>query len=251
MTVDIGTAGGAVALLSMLVGGLLKGAVGFGLPLIATPAMLPLLSLPEIVAVSTLPILMANAQQVWQTRHCAPVLARVLPLICANSAVLLAAGHVLATADGRLLRPLIGAMIVLHVVLADRPVLRLPEGRSPAPLAVGCGAVSGTLGCLTSFYGFPTLQFIYALRLGKDEFVFAVGALMLGGHLALWTGVLLATREVATGHLALSLACVPPAIAGMWLGNRMRGWLGTRLFRGMVRAALLSVGVMLIVLGWV
>lgn len=246
----MGEFGVAVVLLSMLLGGMLKGAVGFGLPLIVTPAMIPFFSLPEIIAFSFLPVMAANAQQVWQTRRCAPVRARVLPLVLVNSALLLGGGFVLASLDGRLLRPLIGALIVLHVVLADRPVVRIPPRASPALVGAGCGAVSGALGCVTSFYGFPSLQFLYALELGKDAFVFAVGVFMLGGHVALWGGVLAATPEVVTGNLALSLACVVPTVAGTWLGNLMRERIDTVLFKRMVRLTLAAVGVMLIALGW-
>jgi hypothetical protein len=46
-------------------GVLSKGALGFGLPLIATPIMLFVLPLPEIVAILALPITIANIQQIW------------------------------------------------------------------------------------------------------------------------------------------------------------------------------------------
>ena len=58
----------AVVLLAVVLGCFVKGALGFGLPLIATPIMLFVMTLPEIVAVLALPILIANIQQMWLNR---------------------------------------------------------------------------------------------------------------------------------------------------------------------------------------
>ena len=49
------SADGLAVLMAVLLGCFVKGALGFGLPLIATPIMLFVLPLPEIVAILALP----------------------------------------------------------------------------------------------------------------------------------------------------------------------------------------------------
>ena len=62
------SADGLAVLMAVLLGCFVKGALGFGLPLIATPIMLFVLPLPEIVAILALPITIANIQQIWLNR---------------------------------------------------------------------------------------------------------------------------------------------------------------------------------------
>ena len=62
------SADGLAVLVAVLLGCFVKGTLGFGLPLIATPIMLFVLPLPEIVAILALPITIANIQQIWLNR---------------------------------------------------------------------------------------------------------------------------------------------------------------------------------------
>ena len=53
----------ACAIGSIFLGSFIKGTIGFGLPIIATPVMILFLPLHEVIALQILPICIANIQQ--------------------------------------------------------------------------------------------------------------------------------------------------------------------------------------------
>ena len=78
------TANTLFVLTAVFLGCFVKGALGFGLPLIATPIMMFVLPLPEIVAILVLPIAVANLYQIWLNRaHWQSY--KILPLIAAST----------------------------------------------------------------------------------------------------------------------------------------------------------------------
>ena len=74
-------------LTAVFLGCFVKGALGFGLPLIATPIMMFVLPLPEIVAILVLPIAIANLYQIWLNRAHWRILQKFWPLIAASTLV--------------------------------------------------------------------------------------------------------------------------------------------------------------------
>ena len=78
------TANTLFVLTAVFLGCFVKGALGFGLPLIATPIMMFVLPLPEIVAILVLPIAIANLYQIL-AEPCA--LANLTKILAANCSI--------------------------------------------------------------------------------------------------------------------------------------------------------------------
>ena len=97
------SADGLAVLIAVLLGCFVKGALGFGLPLIATPIMLFVLPLPEIVAILALPITIANIQQIWLNRKQWQILRQFWPLITSSTLVMLVGAPLMVAIDSRLL----------------------------------------------------------------------------------------------------------------------------------------------------
>jgi hypothetical protein len=92
----------------------------------------------------------------------------------------------------------------------------------------------------------PGVMFLQALGLSRDRLVQAMGILFTLSTLAL--AVALQKAHVLTvQHGMLSFGAVLPAIVGMILGQRVRSHLSERRFRKVFFAALLALGVYIIV----
>ena len=118
---------GLTVLMAVLLGCFVKGALGFGLPLIATPIMLFVLPLPEIVAILALPITIANVQQIWLNRHQWQILKRFWPLVTIAVIIMLVGAPLMVAIDSRLLGILIGLMIALHAILSSFPLRQFAQ----------------------------------------------------------------------------------------------------------------------------
>ena len=162
------TADTLFVLMAVFLGCFVKGALGFGLPLIATPIMMFVLPLPEIVAILVLPIAIANLYQIWLNRTHWRILKKFWSLIAASTLIMLLGAPIMVFLDGNFLGILIGLMIFLHALLSGLPLslLQAPSltPRSMQKMIIPAGVVSGLLGTLTSMYSFPSLQLMLMMR---------------------------------------------------------------------------------------
>ena len=115
------SADGLAVLMAVLLGCFIKGALGFGLPLIATPIMLFVLPLPEIVTILALPITISNIQQIWLNRKHWQILKKFWHLVATSTLIMLVGAPLMVAIDSRLLGILIGLMIALHAILSSFP----------------------------------------------------------------------------------------------------------------------------------
>ena len=238
--------------LAVLLGCFVKGALGFGLPLIATPIMLFVLPLPEIVAILALPITVANIQQIWLNRKQWQILKQFWPLVTTSTLIMLIGAPLMVAIDSRLLGILIGLMIALHAILSSIPLHQF-QNRSLAPrtmnyLIIPAGIASGVFGSLTTIYSFPSLQLFMMMRVNKDDLAMLLGVFLLLGYVALWLGISYAGFP-AGDNLLLSAAMLIPAVAGQQAGHLARQRISENTFRHIVHFALAFAGFTLITRG--
>ena len=246
------TANTLFVLTAVFLGCFVKGALGFGLPLIATPIMMFVLPLPEIVAILVLPIAIANLYQIWLNRAHWRILQKFWPLIAASTLIMLIGAPIMVFLDGNFLGILIGLMIFLHALLSGLP-LSLLQAPSLNPgtmqkMIVPAGVVSGLLGSLTSMYSFPSLQLMLMMRVPKDDLNLLLGAFLSLGYIALWIGILKTGFPVGN-NLTLSSLMMFPAVAGQQVGHMARRNISEAAFRHFVHFALACAGLMLMVKG--
>ena len=240
----------AVVLLAVVLGCFVKGALGFGLPLIATPIMLFVMTLPEIVAVLALPILIANIQQMWLNRAHWRVMKKFWPLVTAATLIMLTGSTLMVTLDGHILTTIIGTFIALHATLALFPIKLINTAPLPIStlnrLIIPAGMMSGILGALTSMYSFPSLQLFLSMRIAKDDLAFLLGVFLSLGYVAIWLGIREAGFPVGDSSV-LSLLMLLPAILSHQLGDAARRRISETVFRKLVHFALACGGITLII----
>lgn len=241
-----------IVITAVLLGCFVKGALGFGLPLIATPIMLFALSLPETVAILALPIIVANIQQIWLNRSHWRILRQFWPLVGVATLIMLVGAPIMVTVDSRLLGILIGSLIVLHATLSSFPLPQLRQRRIKAKslkrLIIPAGITSGVLGSFTSMYSFPSVQLFMMMRIDKNDFAMLLGVFLSMGYTALWLGISNAGFPVGDS-LFLSATMIIPAIAGQQAGHLTRQHITEETFRHFVHFALACGGFTLMIRG--
>lgn len=230
-----------------LLGGFVKGAVGFAMPLIMISGMGILIPPELVIAGIVFPIVISNALQVARSgfgnaqaalkEHWRYVLVVCLMILVAAQFVRSIPGNVMFIVLGV---PVVGLCIIQ--LIGWRPQIT-PRWRRPFEWVAG--ALAGTLGGLAGTWGPPTVLYLLALntprtsQMSVQGVIYGLGSVMLLlGHLQ--SGILNAQTW------GFSAALVVPALVGMWLGFRLGDRFDQERFRRVTLWVLVIAGVNLI-----
>lgn len=230
-----------LAALGVFLGGLVKGVVGIGLPLVAVPVIALVFPVPTAVSVLAMPILGANLWQMLQGPGPLHALRRfklvILPLVLG---ILLGAQLLVSLNEDRL-NMVLGSLLLTFVVLQLLPLKLHVPPRKEKQVSFLVGALSGLVGGISSFYGPPMVMYLMTLRLPKELFISSIGTLYFIGGGTLY--LTLAYYDFLNLEILLaSGAALLPVYAGMELGRRLRRRLDEALFFRAVLVVLTIIG---------
>lgn len=236
----------ALACLIATSAGLIKGMVGFAMPMIFMSGIGSFLSPELALAGLILPTLVTNGMQAL--RHGASAAFTSMR----KFRVFLLAGLVCLVLSAQLVRSLpesslllaIGVPITLFTVF-QLAGMRLILAATKPWIEAAVGALAGFIGGLSGVWGPPTVAYLTALNTPKAEqmriqgVIYGLGALaLLGAHFG--SGVIRAET------LPLSLALIPPAVLGMWIGGKFQNRIDQATFRRATLIVLLIAGLNLV-----
>lgn len=240
---DAAVLAGAAA--AFLAGGLVKGVVGMGLPLVTVPVLATTVEPAVAVALMTVPVMSANVLQFWQERAHMRTALRLWPLMATMVPVTMAATSVLASVDPHIAAGALGAAVLLFCAAQVAPSPPRVSARVERWASPAVGVVAGLLGGVSNFFGPPLIMYLTALRLERDAFVGSIAALFVVSGLPLYGG--LAVQGVLTPEVALlSAAGAVPVFVGVALGRPLRQRVSQRGFQRILLFVLLVMGLNLI-----
>ncbi len=221
------------------VAGAVKGITGMGLPTVAV-AMLSLVMRPvEAAALLVVPSLLTNLWQLLSGAPVLPLLQRLWPMLAGICAGTLLAG--MAALDAPWAAGALGMALVAYALLGLKAVRWRVSPAMEGVLSPLAGAVTGALSAATGVFVVPAVPYLQALELDKDELVQAMGMSFTVSTVAL--AVLLAARDAWQPAMAgMSFLAQLPALAGMFIGQRLRGRMRPALFRRCFLLALMVLG---------
>jgi len=235
----------AFAAAAFVAGGLVKGVLGIGLPLVVIPLLATVLDVPSAVALMPVPVLASNIQQmfqgkgvIWSARRFATL---ILPMLVAT----VIAAQFMAAVDFRTGSLVLGVIVILFCLIQAFPLrTQLPE-RSERWAHPVTGVITGFLGGLSNLFGPPLTMYLVALRLDRDEFIAATATIFTIGSTTLY--ITMAINGLLTlPSLGVSAMATLPVMAGVALGSRLRGRLPDMMFRRALLLALGAIGLNLI-----
>lgn len=239
----IGAEAVAAAIIVALLAGVVKGAVGFAMPMIMVSALGSFLPAETAVAALILPTVVANAMQALRQgwRVAWAVLRDYAQLIGVLTVTILLSAQLLPILPQRVFFLLLGGPILAYALaeLAGRR-LRLPQTRGAA-MDWTVGLISGFFGGLSGVWGPLVVAWLLALRVSKAENMRAQGVIYLVAGAALLVGHL--RSGVLNLHtLPLSALLLLPAGVGMWIGFRVHDRMDAGRFRRWTLIVLVLAG---------
>jgi len=235
---------------TFLLAGMVKGVIGLGLPTVSLGLLAASFDLTTAMSLLIVPSFATNVWQATVGGHLLPLLKRLwLYLLIAGFTV--GIGSIaLVTFDLSHLSMMLGGLLIAYALLSlsgFRLTLNAQQERLAAPIL---GSVNGILTGMTGTFVIPGVMYLQGIGLTRDQLVQAMGLLFTVSTVAL--AIALQYRELSTAQLNLtSLAAVLPAVAGMWIGQRLRRRLSEQHFRLVFFNALLLLGIYIILKAWI
>lgn len=230
-----------LVVLALTAGGLVKGVVGIGLPIVTIAILSNFLPLPLVLGLVVVPIALTNLWQAVQSGNLLVPLKRFWPMTACLLVFVWLSAHLVVELDPRVLYAVLG-LVVIFFAASD---FIHPSGRVPPKAEIWAGPLAGTLGGIlggvSTIWGPPMTIYFVLLRLTKEEFVQAVGLVWFAGSIPLVAAFV--DNGLLNGETVwLSLGACLPAMVGLGLGQ----WVRQRIHQALFRKALL---LMLFVIG--
>ncbi|KWA09868.1 sulfite exporter TauE/SafE family protein [Burkholderia territorii] len=218
---------------ALLLGGMVKGITGIGVPLVAMPILSQFLPIRQAVLLLSMPIILGNIPQALEggevlataRKIAAPIAGTVLGNV-AGVAILLSlnAGHAQA-ASGTLL-------IVAAALMLSAPKLNLPAAwQKPVGFVLGFGAA--LMESIASVPGPLLATYLISSGATGRAFTKQIAIILVVSIVTLIT-TFSGAAHASVADLAISAAASVPAIAGMWLVRPLRDRMSPRVFRTVV-----------------
>lgn len=205
----------------LLLGGLSKGALGIGLPLVAIPFLSLAMPVPQALVILTAPIVATNIYQALQGGNLRPVVKRFWVVALAMSIGIAIGAQIMVRLDPKVLYLIMGSVVMIQPALKlFRPNTVISED-TQRWLGPSVGGFAGVVGGMSGFYGPVLLVYLASLRLQKDVFTTTVAVLFLIGGLVLAGSLAKVGVMNSNDVLMAMLACIP-AFLGIFWGQRIR-----------------------------
>ncbi len=234
-----------VAVLAYLGAGLVKGTTGLGFSTACLPVLVLVVGLKEALPLVIVPSILSNVTVMRDAGHFRETVRRFWPLYCALVPGIITGLALLDRIDSATAAAVLGGVLCVYSAYA----LTGRQGHLPdaweRPLAAPTGFLTGMVNGVTGTQVIPLLPYMLARPLDPNRLVQSINCSFTLSSLAMAAG--LSTLNLfSLEQLALSAAGVVPALCGVKLGAALRRRLDPDLFRTMVLAVLLVLGVSLI-----
>ena len=229
--------------LTFLLAGFVKGVIGLGLPTVAIGILSIVMAPVQAVALLIVPSLVTNVWQFALGPSMAGSVRRLWPMMAAVAAGIWIGGWAgLLSGDGVRASIALGFILILYALSGFIKVPFAVAPRSEPWLAPITGGVTGLIAAATGVFVLPAGPYLQGLGLTRDEFVQALGLLFTVSTVALAVVVAGAGMFKSGTVLASSLAVIP-ALAGMAIGQLVRGHISERTFRLCFFFGLFAIGI--------
>ena len=225
--------------------GLVKGAIGLGLPPIAMGLLVIAMAPVEAAALLVLPSFVTNVWQMVTGPYLRRLVRRTWPLlVCAVAGTLVGAGW-LNEDNARIGTAILGAILAVYALTSLASAQYLIAAAQQTWLGPVAGGTTGLITAATGVSAIPVVPYFQAIGLEKDELVQAMGLSFTVSTLALAFN--LATVGAFTWSLGPAvIAALASVFAGLWAGQRLRKSLHPATFRRWFLLGLLALGLYLV-----
>ena len=234
-----------IIILAVLAGGLVKGTLGFGMPMVALPIIAFIIPPTTAMILLCAPIFLTNFLQIKFRQGVSSY--RFLPMFLSLIIGLIIGARLILEIDVKTITQIIAVSIIFAALvncfgIKIKNINKNHENSITSLIGFG----SGILGGLSTFYGPPMLAYLVAVDLPKEKFVRTVSTMYFIGSFPLYGSLIyygFATKE----DLIFSLILIIPAFIAQQVGTKIRDKFNQKQFRICILITLIILGFSLLV----
>ncbi|MDA9114051.1 sulfite exporter TauE/SafE family protein [Alphaproteobacteria bacterium] len=234
-----------IIILAVLAGGLVKGTLGFGMPMVALPIIAFIIPPTTAMILLCAPIFLTNFLQIKFRQGVSSY--RFLPMFLCLIIGLIIGARLILEIDVKTITQIIAVSIIFAALvncfgIKIKDINKNHENTITSLIGFG----SGILGGLSTFYGPPMLAYLVAVDLPKEKFVRTVSTMYFIGSFPLY-GSLIYYGFASKEDLIFSLILIIPAFIAQQVGTKIRDKFNQKQFRICILITLIILGFSLLV----
>ena len=230
-----------------LLAGLVKGVIGMGLPTVAIGLLATRMPPAQAVAIVIVPAIVTNIWQTFAGPHLRDIVRRLWPLMIGTVIGIWWGGGLMTGPYARYGTIVLGVLLVIYAVVG---LSRISFHVAPANekwIGGIVGVLTGVVSAATGVQVIPSMPFMQAIGMEKDELVQALGVFFTVATVALAFN--LTSAGLITASTALpGVVAMAGAFGGMLMGQAVRSRLEPEAFRRWFLIAMILLGIYLVVI---
>ena len=229
---------------ALLLAGFVKGVVGLGLPTVSIGLLAVTMQPSRAIAIVIVPAIVTNIWQTFAGPHLRDIIRRLWPLMAGTVIGIWLNGGMLSGPYARYGGVILGVLLVIYAIVGLSK-FNFSVARSNEKWIGGIvGLVTGMVSAATGVQVVPSMPFMQAIGMEKDELVQALGVFFTVATLALaftlTSAGLLSASTALPGAVAMA-----SAFAGMFIGQLVRSRMQPEAFRRWFLIAMILLGLYL------
>jgi uncharacterized protein len=229
---------------AFLMAGFVKGALGLGLPTVSMGLLAVTMAPSQALAIVIVPAVVTNIWQTFVGPYLRDILRRLWPLLLGTALGVWLNRRSLTGSYAHYVPIGLGVLLVVYAIVGLSKFAFKVAPRNEKWVGGIVGVITGLISAATGVQVIPSMPFMQAIGMEKDELVqalgvfFTVATVMLSINLT--TSGLLTASTALPG--AIAMAC---SFAGMFIGQAVRTRMPADAFRRWFLIAMIFLGVYL------
>ena len=227
-----------------LLAGFVKGVIGLGLPTVSMGLLAVSMAPSRAIAIVIVPAIVTNIWQTFVGPYLRDILRRLWPLMIGTVIGCWLNAGALTGPHARYGTIVLGVLLVIYAVIGLNKFQFRVAPQNEKWVGGVVGVVTGVISASTGVQVIPSMPFMQAIGMEKDELVQALGVFFTVATIALAFN--LTTTGLMTAATALPGAIAMVAsFAGMFIGQAVRNRMQPEVFRRWFLIAMIFLGIYL------
>src|SRR5215469_16211756 len=227
-----------------LLAGFIKGVIGLGLPTVSMGLLAVTMAPGRAIAIVIVPAIITNIWQTFVGPHLVDILRRLWPLMLGTVLGSWLNAGALTGPHARYGTVVLGVLLVIYAIIGLNKFQFRIAPKNEKWVGGAVGVVTGVISASTGVQVVPSMPFMQAIGMEKDELVQALGVFFTVATVSLSVNLTASGLMTAATALpgAVAMAC---SFAGMFIGHAVRTRMPADAFRRWFLIAMIFLGVYL------